>query len=88
MKKIQKIRPPSKSEQVTATIANDYSDASSTLVSRRRSLLSYELELLDLRIGETRATLAKLAKDKQNLEARIDGLTRVLDKAIRHYFRR
>lgn len=75
-----KERKPSKLEQLTSSIEQDYAHQHSTRIIAKRAILNFTLGQIEGEIIRMSAALSKMKKQKTELTARISGLGKVLEK--------
>lgn len=77
---VAKIRKPTPLEALAQETQETYAGNDSRVITRQRDVLRYELTATDDHLAGLRASLAAVQGKRARIEARIDGLTKVLNK--------
>ncbi len=75
-----KVKPPSKLETIATAMEKDHAHQHSLRLISRRAVLQFALQHLDEELLQLNAAIAKTKDKKAEMEAKILGLSRILDK--------
>ncbi len=76
----EKSKPPSKFDTIAMSMEKDHAHQHSSRIISRRAVLQCALQYLDEEIVQLTSALSKARDRKSEMEAKIQGLSRILDK--------